>query len=316
VPVNPFLKIVLESAAGQGPGNENPQVQAPQAPDPVQLQAVAMNVATPPRSWQPAADSKAAEIVKPVIQTPNPAPVPEWTPVKIFESFGYLDGSILDFGGAEEHAFAKFDGQDADVLGRKWKTVVCGTLAEQAPATRVQALLALRGLLRRDGKALIALPVGQSVEEWEPVLSKVFSVKRLQVKGAVAWQATPTKEFSEQDQPEQPLLPAPVAPPTINLPPINLGPVVIKIPERQVQVVAPINFSVPEQAPPQVNIAAGAVKVDVHTPPTPPPQKKRVVMHKDPSGRMTGELEVVEDQPKAIPEFPTVEEILAPDPQS
>jgi hypothetical protein len=102
-------------------------------------------------------------------------------------------------------------------------------------------------------------------------------------------------------------------PPTINLPAINLGPVILKIPERQVQVLAPITFNVPEQAPAQVNIAAGAVKVDVHTPPPPPPVKKRVTMTKDASGRATGVLEVVEDQEIKRPEFPSVEALLGPD---
>jgi hypothetical protein len=99
-------------------------------------------------------------------------------------------------------------------------------------------------------------------------------------------------------------------PPTINLPAINLGPVILKIPERQVQVLAPITFNAPEQPAPQVTIAAGAVKVDVHAP---APVKKRVTLVKDAYGKTTGELEVVEDQEPKRPEFPSVEALLGPD---
>ena len=296
----PFANSSSQRAAAEDLPQELPEVQVKEE-------------VTPEPAKAAGSESAEVDLAEPATTVETRA---TWLPVRLFESFGHFEGSILDFGGTENHDYARHDlvteDQDHTILNRRWKTIVCGTLAEQTKPQRTSTLLALRGLLRRDGKALVAIPVGQQVEDWEPLFERFFSIKRLPVRGAVAWQLTPTSEFTEQDAPVVPVN-LPGSSPPIQLPPINIGPVILKIPERQVQVQvqAPITFNVPEQAPPQVNIAAGAVKVDVHAPLPAAPVKKRVTMKKDVNGLVTGELEVVEDESPKRPEFPDMAELLS-----
>ena len=253
-----------------------------------------------------------------VTLVPVPTPEIKSTPVKIrpiqfFERFGHLSDSVLEIGGHEEHDYARLDPLDEDDhASRLWKTVVCGTLHDQTPSERVSTLLAARGLLAVEGQVLVALPAfldEDEVARFERLFGRFFNSTRLTSKGLLAWSLTSNKPVVEQAQP---------AFDQSKMPPINLGPVYIRIPERQVQVQvhAPITQQVdmPANPPQQVTIAKGAVQIDMHQP---PPSKKRVTMVKDGNGRVTGELEVVEDREVKRPEFPTVEEIFAePEPSS
>lgn len=238
-----------------------------------------------------------------------PVPEPPRRPmngIHFFEAHGHLSESVLDFGPSSEHDYARLE--DEGVLDRRWKTIVVTNLAEQQPSERLHTLLAARGLLAKNGKILVSIPQSGDRSSWDRFLGHHFESKMLTAKNLWAWQLTPRREFLEQ-APEAPAPIPQVQLPAINLPAINLGPVILKIPERQVQVhapihapiTAPITIEMPEQAPPQV-------KVDVHPPPA---LKKKITMTKDMNGRVTGELEMVEEQPVQRPAFPTDEEMNA-----
>jgi len=242
-----------------------------------------------------------------LVPKPEPAQVPRktMTGVAFFEAHGHLSESVLDFGSSTDHDYARLE--DEGVTDRRWKTIVVTSLAEQRPAERLHTLLAARGLLAKGGKILISIPQAGDRTEWDRLLGHHFESKQLMAKNLWAWSLTPRREFLEQEAPPpQVQLPAVNLPP-INLPPINLGPVILKIPERQVQVhapihapiSAPISIEMPEQPPPQV-------KVDVHPPPA---LKKKITMTRDMNGRVTGELEMVEETAQPKPEFPNDEEL-------
>lgn len=255
-------------------------------------------------------DSALRSEIAPRKETPDPRTAyASWNPVRAVESFGYLDGSVLIYGPGGDHDFAEFD-PDADLtedclsyVQRRWDTVLCCELDGAEEPDRISTLLAARGLLRPGGQVLLALRQSSNLGEWKSLAGKLFRCERLPAKGFGLLRLRPAESFSEQEQIDE----ARTQHPPIQLPPINVGPVILQLPEREVQITAPIHVNMPELPAPQVNIAAGAIQVDVHTP---PPVKKRVVMSKDPFGKITGELEVVEDRPTQTPEFPSMDEIL------
>jgi len=241
------------------------------------------------------------------------SPAGPWNPARIAESYGLLEGSVLIYGSGGEHDFAEFDptlSEDEDTLAyvqRKWDTVLCCPEPQASAVGCISTLLAARGLLRSGGQAVLALQSDASVVEWEKLASKFFETKRLPTKRGLFLRLRPTDVFTEQARAEAAIDEGPRPIQQTQLPPIHVGPVILHLPEREVQLTAPIHVTLPELPAPQVNIAAGAIKVDVHQP---PPVKKRVVMSKDPFGKVTGELEVIEDTPRQLPEFPDVSEII------
>lgn len=132
-------------------------------------------------------------------------------PMKAYQRRGLLVGDVLDYGaGQDTHGLARFDpayDPDYSLLTRRWHVVVCNYVLNVLPLEhqRVEALLAMRGLLDDDGYLLLAVwrksgtdtqsPKGYQcswgLEEWEALFGHWFHAERLGARGFMGWKLKP-----------------------------------------------------------------------------------------------------------------------------
>jgi len=261
------------------------------------------------------------------------------TPMRYFETHGYLTGDVLDYGcGRDPHDFAKYDptyNESTQVFFRRWRTVTCNYVADTLlhESQRTSLMLALRGLVSNGGQALLSVRrtdadlseahsqqrPDMTQNQWTEFLGKFWNVRLLESKGFWSWRLWHPESLVESAQVS--------APPTSQ--PITVGPIIINVPERdvtvnntveaseivipeikipvEVQIDSPIQVDIPPQPPAQVKFEEGALKVDVHAPPS---QAKRVVIQKDSRGVVTGKLEPIAEEAEEPPLHPEVARAL------